>query len=146
MAGYVDEARCLPGRRSYCLAALASWEGRTRILLWPSDLMCPSWSVTAMLKQRDNRDPTYAERHALFIRIIGVWRTHFGKTSQCRGEMKTELPRMAGPRGIIGPVMRKLIVVDWQLAYPVPTWRLFVLSCCTVPGCAAAEGMALLVL
>eukprot|EP00171_Calliarthron_tuberculosum_P005365 IDg5365t1 len=46
-------------------------------LAW--DLFCPSWSVTGQLAAREDCDATFAEKHALFIRIIGVHRSRFGE-------------------------------------------------------------------
>lgn len=50
VASYVDAEGWLPRRRSYKKATIASWEWQTRVLLWPSDLGCPVWSVTSMLE------------------------------------------------------------------------------------------------
>lgn len=79
VVGFFYEDGCLPSWISYYLAVFASWEWSTRVLRWPFDLVCLSWSVTAILEHRKNRELALAERHALFIRIISVRSTCLGE-------------------------------------------------------------------
>lgn len=78
MRRYLDAHGHLPEQLGYTLYMVSSWKCWVRVLLWPSELVCPTWTVTEQLERQNHLAATPEEKHALFIRIVGVRCARFG--------------------------------------------------------------------